>query len=134
MVDADEYFYTMNKKSKDVYLESAADAQILSIAMVRLQKCVRCSVEALTDRYQFYKRGYRKFFQGGGRVRISDLKIQQAKKGKWRGVSYVRKPISVTPRKIHYTKGVITRMKGVKTQLRRNNPKFKCVITRIEAK
>ena len=30
----------------------------------------------------------------------------------------VRKPISVTLRKIYYTKGVITRMKGVKTHLK----------------
>ena len=31
---------------------------------------------------------------------------------------YLRKPISVTPRKIYYTKGVITRVKGVKTHLK----------------
>ena len=30
----------------------------------------------------------------------------------------LRKPISVTPRKIYYIKGVITRMKGVKTHLK----------------
>ena len=48
-------------------------------------------------------------------LEIDTPKINKQLTGKH---NQVRKPISVTPRKIYYTKGVILQMKGVKTHLK----------------